>query len=102
MPQTSRTATVPYCCRPPHEQPAATRQRRVSLRLANGKRNNADAGRSRWRALLARARALGVPVHHDPQIAALLVALRMRDDVPVLLYAAAASVLAAVYDAAEE
>jgi flagellar biosynthesis protein len=45
---------------------------------------------------------LGLPVHHDPQIAALLAALRMRDDVPTLLYASAASVLAAVYDAAEE
>jgi flagellar biosynthesis protein len=28
--------------------------------------------------------------------------LRLRDDVPVLLYAAAAAVLASVYDAAEE
>jgi flagellar biosynthesis protein len=52
--------------------------------------------------LLARARALGLPLHHDPQIAALLAALRLRDDVPVQLYAAAASVLASVYDAAEE
>ncbi len=47
-------------------------------------------------------RQLGLPMHHDPQIAALLVALRLREDVPVLLYASAASVLAAVYDAAEE
>ncbi|TAL75005.1 MAG: flagellar biosynthesis protein [Rhodanobacter sp.] len=35
-------------------------------------------------------------------LAALLAGLRLRDDVPVLLYAAAASVLAAVYDAAED
>ena len=46
-------------------------------------------------------RSLGIPLHHDPQIAALLASLRMRNDVPVLLYAAAASVLSAVWDAAE-
>lgn len=80
---------------PPHKK--------VSLRLA-------PAGASEPRTmpaesldiLLARARALGLPLHHDPQIAALLAALRLRDDVPVQLYAAAASVLASVYDAAEE
>lgn len=52
--------------------------------------------------LLARASALGLPLHHDPQIAGLLVALKLRDEVPTLLYAAASCVLAAVYDAAEE
>ena len=77
-------------------------QRRVNLRLANGEAQLNAMPAEALETLLARARALGVPVHHDPQIAALLVALRMRDDVPVLLYAAAASVLAAVYDAAEE
>ncbi|HEY9511667.1 MAG TPA: flagellar biosynthesis protein [Rhodanobacter sp.] len=77
-------------------------QRRVTLRLANGETQLNAMPAEALEALLARARTLGVPVHHDPQIAALLVALRMRDDVPVLLYAAAASVLAAVYDAAEE
>jgi len=45
---------------------------------------------------------MGLPLHPNPQIAALLAGLRLRDDVPVLLYAAAASVLAAVYDAAGE
>ena len=52
--------------------------------------------------LLARARALGIPLHRDPQIGALLASLRLRDDVPTLLYAAAAAVLACVYEAAEE
>ena len=77
--------------------------RRVSLRLAGG--NHAEIKPMPPEALetlLARAHVLGLPLHHDPQIAALLASLRLRDDVPVLLYAAAASVLAAVYDAAEE
>jgi flagellar biosynthesis protein len=77
--------------------------RRVSLRLASGNHAQIKAmPPESLEALLARAQALGVPLHHDPQIAALLASLRLRDDVPVLLYAAAASVLAAVYDAAEE
>ncbi|TPG46250.1 flagellar biosynthesis protein [Rhodanobacter glycinis] len=76
--------------------------RRVSLRLASGSGEIAAMPPESLETLLARAQALGVPLHHDPQIAALLAALRLRDDVPVLLYAAAASVLAAVYDAAEE
>lgn len=76
--------------------------RRVSLRLASGNTEIKAMPPESLEILLARAQALGVPLHHDPQIAALLAALRLRDDVPVLLYAAAASVLAAVYDAAEE
>ncbi len=77
--------------------------RRVSLRLAGG--NQAEIKPmppEALEALLARAQVLGLPLHHDPQIAALLAGLRLRDDVPALLYAAAASVLAGVYDAAEE
>jgi len=77
--------------------------RRISLRLASG--NQAETRTmppESLEVLLARAQAMGLPLHHDPQIAALLASLRLRDDVPVLLYAAAASVLAAVYDAAEE
>lgn len=76
-------------------------QRRVSLRLANGETQLKAMPAEALEILLARARAAGIPLHHDPQIAALLVSLRLRDDVPVLLYAAAASVLSAVYDAAE-
>jgi flagellar biosynthesis protein len=76
--------------------------RRVTLRLASGGDELKPMPAEALETLLARAQALGVPLHHDPQIAALLAALRLREDVPVLLYAAAASVLAAVYDAAEE
>lgn len=77
-------------------------QRKVSLRLASGGNEIKALPPESMEILLARGRMLGLPLHHDPQIAALLVALRLRDDVPAMLYAAAASVLAAVYDAAEE
>ncbi|MBQ4854361.1 flagellar biosynthesis protein [Rhodanobacter sp. B2A1Ga4] len=77
--------------------------RRVSLRLASGNHTEIKPmPPESLDTLLARAQVLGLPLHHDPQIAALLASLRLREDVPVLLYAAAASVLAAVYDAAEE
>lgn len=76
--------------------------RKVSLRLASGGDDLKAMPAESMDRLLARARALGVPLHHEPQIAALLAALRLRDDVPVQLYAAAASVLATIYDAAEE
>lgn len=81
--------------------PPATRK--VTLRLSGGgsKESRAIPPES-LEAMRARAQALGLPLHPDPQIAALLAGLRLRDDVPVLLYAAAASVLATVYDAAEE
>lgn len=79
-------------------------QRRVTLRL-----NNTGAApqppllpAETLDLLLARARSLGIPLHADPQVASLLASLRLREDVPTTLYAAAASVLACVYDAAEE
>lgn len=83
-------------------------QRRVTLKLANGGNNGeAPAASPRVPAetldlLLARARDQGIPLHQDAQIASLLAALRLRDDVPGTLYAAAASVLACVYEAAGE
>jgi flagellar biosynthesis protein len=77
-------------------------QRKVSLRFGNSVGETRAMSPESLETLLARARTLGLPIHHDPQVAALLAALRMRDDVPTLLYASAASVLAAVYDAAEE
>ena len=77
-------------------------QRRVTLRLAGPGAKAAPMPPEALDLLLARARALGLPLHHDPQIAAVLAALRLREDVPVLLYAAAAAVLASVYDASEE
>jgi flagellar biosynthesis protein len=77
-------------------------QRRVTLRLAGPETRTTPLPPEALELLLARARALGLPLHHDPQIASILAALRLREDVPVLLYAAAAAVLASVYDAAEE
>ena len=79
-------------------------QRRVTLRLAGGPSDAAPPPSLRPEALetlLARARALGIPLHQDPQMAALLASLRLRQDVPATLYAAAAAVLSCVYDAAE-
>ena len=76
-------------------------RRRVTLRLASGDEARAMPEQS-LELLLARAKELGVPLHHDAQIAALLAALRLSDDIPVQLYASAASVLATIYDAAQE
>lgn len=76
--------------------------RRVSLRLSSGGEEAKPMPPESLELLLARARELGIPLHHDAQIAALLAALRLRDDVPVLLYASAASVLASIYAATEE
>ncbi|PWK81077.1 flagellar biosynthesis protein [Fulvimonas soli] len=84
-------------------QPLPPAYRRVTLRLAGpGEEKPATLRPEALDMLLARARALGLPLHHDAQIAAVLAALRLRDDVPATLYAAAASVLASVYEAAEE
>ncbi len=77
-------------------------QRRVQLRLASGESQLNAMPAEALETLLARAHALGIPLHHDAQIAGVLASLRLRDDVPTLLYAAAASVLAAVYDASQE
>ena len=86
-------------------QALPTPQRRVTLRLASGAGDSAQPVRvapETLELLLARARDQGIPLHDDPQIAGLLAALRLRDDVPGTLYAAAASVLACVYEASGE
>jgi flagellar biosynthesis protein len=80
-------------------------QRKVVLRLSNSNEAtltppSLDA--DELKELLDRARAIGLPLHHDAQIAALLVSLRMSKDVPVLLYAATAAVLASIYKAGGE
>ncbi|TBR37222.1 MULTISPECIES: flagellar biosynthesis protein [Dyella] len=76
--------------------------RKVSLRLAGGTTQTpASLTPEALDLLLARARALGLPIHHDAQIAALLTALRMRQDVPDELYAAASAVLGMIYRAGE-
>jgi flagellar biosynthesis protein len=80
-------------------------RRRVTLRLSGGP-NDAPATPvslppESLETLLARARALGIPLHQDPQMAALLASLRLRKEVPATLYAAAAAVLSCIYDAAD-
>jgi flagellar biosynthesis protein len=74
-------------------------QRKVVLRLPGGDGNQATSvPKHDVENLLRHAHALGLPLHQDPQIAAVLVSLRMSADVPPLLYAAAAAVLASIYD----
>lgn len=79
-------------------------QRKVVLRLPGGEGSQALSGRSAHDVenLFRHAQALGLPLHHDPQIAALLISLRMNADVPPQLYAAAAAVLATIYEASRE
>lgn len=80
-------------------------QRKVVLRLASGADGTPlppSLSADELESLLERARALGLPLHHDAQIAALLTSLRMSKDVPSLLYNAAAAVLASVYAASSE
>lgn len=51
--------------------------------------------------LQRQAEQLGLPRHPDPSVAALLAAVRVRNDVPPALYAALAAVLSRVHAAAE-
>jgi flagellar biosynthesis protein len=84
--------------------PLPPAQRRVTLRLSGGPSDvtpPANLPPESLETLLARARALGIPLHHDPQMAALLASLRLRQEVPATLYAAAAAVLSCIYDAAD-
>lgn len=79
-------------------------RRSVTLRLAsprsNGTNQRVDA--EGVKAMLERAHALGLAPQLDPQVATLLAAVRLRDDVPPELYAALAAVmgtlLATVHD----
>jgi len=80
-------------------------QRKVVLRLpggADGSSGTAHLNAAEVENLFKHAHALGLPLHHDAQVAALLVSLRMNADVPPLLYAAAAAVLASIYDASRK
>jgi flagellar biosynthesis protein len=80
-------------------------QRKVVLRLpggADGASNSTSFNAAEVDNLFKHAHALGLPLHHDAQIAALLVSLRMNADVPPLLYAAAAAVLASIYEASRK
>jgi flagellar biosynthesis protein len=78
-------------------------QRKVVLRLSGG--DNAPPSSltsGDLDNLLKHAHALGLPLHSDPQIAGLLASLRMNANVPPLLYAAAAAMLAGIYDASKK
>jgi flagellar biosynthesis protein len=84
---------------------APTPQRKVVLRLpggVNGSSAPTTLNAAEVDNLFRHAQALGLPLHHDPQVAALLVSLRMSADVPPLLYAAAAAVLAGIYEASRK
>lgn len=79
-------------------------RRSVTLRLAsptsngNTQRIDADGVKS----MLERAQALGLAPQLDPQIATLLAAVRLRDDVPPELYAALAAVVGTLLAAAAD
>ncbi|MEX1826126.1 flagellar biosynthesis protein [Luteibacter yeojuensis] len=79
-------------------------RRSVTLRLAsptgNGAAQRIDA--AGVASMLERARALGLAPHLDPQIATLLAAVRLRDDVPPELYAALAAVVGTLLAAAND
>lgn len=78
-------------------------RRSVTLRLAtptsNGKTQRVDA--DSVKTMLERAQALGLAPQLDPQIATLLAAVRLRDDVPPELYAALAAVVGTLLGAVE-
>lgn len=79
-------------------------RRSVTLRLAsptsNGTSQRIDA--DGVKAMLERAQALGLAPQLDPQIAALLAAVRLRDDIPPELYAALAAVVGTLLNAVED
>ncbi|RUL62954.1 flagellar biosynthesis protein [Dyella dinghuensis] len=78
-------------------------QRKVVLRLSGGgDTSSAQLNTVNIDNLLKHAHALGLPLHSDPQIAAVLASLRMNANVPPLLYAAAAAMLAGIYDASKK
>ncbi|TCV94029.1 flagellar biosynthesis protein [Luteibacter rhizovicinus] len=79
-------------------------RRSVTLRVASP----TDSGTSKHidaagvKAMLDRAQSLGLSPHLDPQIATLLAAVKLRDDVPTELYAALAAVVGTLLSAAQE
>ncbi|HEY4090074.1 MAG TPA: flagellar biosynthesis protein [Luteibacter sp.] len=79
-------------------------RRSVTLRMAsptsNGNTQRIDA--DGVKALLERAQALGLAPHLDPQIATLLAAVRLRDDVPKELYAALSAVVGTLLNATHD
>jgi flagellar biosynthesis protein len=79
-------------------------RRSVTLRLAsptsNGSNQRIDA--VGVKSMLERAQALGLTPQLDPQIATLLAAVRLRDDVPPELYAALAAVVGTLLSATRD
>ncbi len=79
-------------------------RRSVTLRLASptssGNPQRIDA--EGVKAMLERAQALGLAPQLDPQIATLLAAVRLRDDVPPELYAALAAVVGTLLAAVDD
>ncbi|KJV29665.1 hypothetical protein [Luteibacter yeojuensis] len=79
-------------------------RRSVTLRLAtptsNGNTQRIDA--DGVKALLERAQSLGLAPQLDPQIATLLAAVRLREDVPAELYAALAAVVGTLLEASHD
>jgi flagellar biosynthesis protein len=79
-------------------------RRSVTLRLAsptsNGSNQRIDA--AGVKSMLERAQALGLAPQLDPQIATLLAAVRLRDDVPPELYAALAAVVGTLLSATRD
>ena len=79
-------------------------RRSVTLRMAtptsNGNTQRIDA--DGVKVLLERAQALGLAPQLDPQIATLLAAVRLRDDVPKELYAALAGVVGTLLNATHD
>lgn len=53
-------------------------------------------------ALQAAAERMGLPRLSDPQLSALLAAVRLRDDIPAELYAASAAVIGLIYDSLDD
>lgn len=61
----------------------------------------ADLGADQIERLLQQAERMGLPRHADPAAAALLAAVRVREDVPTELYTALAALLSRIYAATE-
>lgn len=79
-------------------------RRSVTLRLAtptsNGNTQRIDADGVKL--LLERAQSLGLAPQLDPQIATLLAAVRLREDVPPELYAALSAVVGTLLQATND
>lgn len=90
--------------RPPADpSPAAAPAAAVALRYTAGvdaAPTVVAAGQGRVaERILAAAAAAGVPLHHDPDLAALLAALDLDSEIPVEAFAAVAEILICLYRA---